>query len=102
MRGARGRESRYAPSEPKEVIKVRRMRAGMGGMREPTKIFCSRAKTVSCRLAARAPQPVLTRTTAPGTLHECFHMPVTMSTPTVCHQPVVLLAMYDLISADRI
>jgi hypothetical protein len=40
MRGARGRERRYDPSEPVAVMIVRRRTAGRGERSEPTRMFC--------------------------------------------------------------
>jgi hypothetical protein len=41
IKGASGRESMYAPSEPNEVITVNRMSAGIGDKSEPTRMFYS-------------------------------------------------------------
>ncbi len=40
IKGASGLERRYEPNEPKEVIMVSKMRAGMGGKSDPTRMFC--------------------------------------------------------------
>jgi hypothetical protein len=39
MRGARGRESMYAPNDPNEVINVNKTSAGNGLSRDPTRMF---------------------------------------------------------------
>lgn len=40
IKGASGRDSEYAPNDPKEVMMVRRSNAGIGSSSEPTKMFC--------------------------------------------------------------
>ena len=104
IRGASGRESMYAPSDPYEVMTVRSRTAWIGGSNDPTRMFyreygASRSVIEDFSRSRRLP---LTRMRAPGILHECFHMPVNINTATVCHQPVVLEFMYVRISAERI
>lgn len=65
---------------------VSRMMAGMGLMRDPTRMFYAKRKR-----SADAPRVYsvarLTSINAPGILQECFHTPVTSNTAIVCHQP---------------
>lgn len=41
INGARGRDRRYAPRDPNDVMMVRSSKAGKGLKIDPTKMFCS-------------------------------------------------------------